>query len=320
MLTALRRCSLAVSVLDDIDLTPNDDGVLLSVPGNVLVRWTECLQAIDGADPDSDTARHRLAQWLRLRTELVARPMADLAERARPLGVPRGAVSHPGKSWVQQRVHGGALDLGIGFWGLHSSHPSDVTVVPAAALEAAGVDVRPWWPAAQAYLERMGRLAAERYVRRGQPLVRPMGNCDPVTLLGSATFRRALVAERHGLRGIAAPTRSSAWLDPSATDPEFVAVLADAAPAGERGFDRPVLFTAEEVSTVRTAADVAADAARAGAPELHPSPRTASRIGEGATGTAAPYIDLTDRVIVLPDVPGADRPAADARRPRWLRR
>ena len=110
-----------------------------------------------------------------------------LREVARPVGLPVDHPLHPGLDWVRHRVLGDTLDLGLGFVGV-GADPDEVVVVPQGALDAAGVDPAPWWPVVRDYLERMGAVAAERL--GDQPVLRPIGDCDVVTLLGSRSCAR----------------------------------------------------------------------------------------------------------------------------------
>jgi hypothetical protein len=242
----LRRLALAVSVLDDVDLVPVDDGVLLTGDVPVEVSWLDMRRAVAGADPDSALARTRVRSLLRGR-RITAQTHHDILRAvARPVGLPVGHALHPGLNWVRHRVFGGVVDLGIGFVGLDAD-PDEVVVIPQTALDAAGVDPAPWWPVALDYLERMGAVAAERLTAR--PLLRPIGDCDVVTLVCSRTLRRALCArDGTGMRAAAVPMRRRGWLDLSRIDPAFTATAAAATGAEDRGFDRPLLLTADEVA------------------------------------------------------------------------
>jgi hypothetical protein len=244
----LRRCALAVSVLHDLDLSPTATGVTLTRAPRVRVTWLECRRAIGGADPDSGTARLRLAQWLLARRWVADRPLADLAARVRPVGLPIDHVLHPGLDWVQERVLGDALDLGLGVAGLDPQRPDDVVVVPSGVLTAAGLPVDDWWLDARGYLEQMGRVAAERYTRNPSVALRPMGDCDVVTLLGSRAMRQALAWGAGGMRAVAVPMRTRGWTELSRVDPAYVVAAAAATDAEQRGFPRPLLVTDDEVA------------------------------------------------------------------------
>jgi hypothetical protein len=253
----LRRCALGVAVLHDLDVLPAIDGIVLPGVPPVEVSWSECRKALGGVDPESDDGRHRLARWLMLRRWLADRPLGDIAERARPYGSSVESPLHSGLDWVRRRVLGDALDLGFGFVGLDPRDPDKVLPVPQRLLEAAGVRPDDWWPTAIVYLERMGRMAAERMTRSPNAPLRPMGDCDVVTLLGSMTLRAAIVEDvPDGLRTVAVPMRSRGWLDLSRVDPAFSAAAARLTAVDERGFSRPLLVTREEVALAPERGDV----------------------------------------------------------------
>lgn len=242
----LRRLALAVSVLDDVDIVPLEDGLLLTGATAVEVSWLELRRALAGAEPDDEHGRARVLAWLRGRRIAADIHEDHLGEVARPVGLPVDHPLHPGLDWVRHRVLGGTLDLGLGFVGV-GPDPDEVVVVPQGALDAAGVDPSPWWPAALDYLERMGTIAAQRL--GSAPVLRPIGDCDVVTLLGSHTFRVALGAQDGtGMRAAAVPMRRRGWLDLTRIDPAFTAAAAAATAPAERGFSRPVLVTADEVT------------------------------------------------------------------------
>ncbi len=267
----LRRLALAVSVLDDVDIVPLDDGVLLTGDLPVEVSWLELRRALAGTDPTDDLGRARVRAWLRGRRVAADVHPDHLRELARPVGLPVEHPLHPGLDWVRHRVLGDALDLGLGFVGI-GPDPDEVVVIPQGALDAAGVDPSPWWPVARDYLERMGAIAAERIGDAG--VLRPIGDCDVVTLLGARSLRAALCAkDGTGLRAAAVPMRRRGWLDLSRIDPAFTAAAAAATEAVDRGFPRPVLLTLDEVSLAvdggRPAEIVLRDAA-AESPHLRP--------------------------------------------------
>lgn len=242
----LRRIALAVSVLDDIDIVPLDDGVMLAGVEPVEVSWQELRRAVAGADAESELARARVRAWLLGRRIAVDRDVEELRQLARPVGLPVDHPLHPGLDWVRHRVLGDALDLGFGFVGV-GHDPDAVIIVPQGALDAAGVDPNPWWPVARDYLERMGAIAAERLAESST--LRPIGDCDVITLLGSRTLRAALCSkDGTGLRAAAVPMRTRGWLDLSRIDPAYTAAAAAATTELERGFPRPLLLTEEEVT------------------------------------------------------------------------
>ena len=245
--TALRRCALAASVLGDLDLRPADGGIVLIGVPDVAVADADLARALRGADPDGEPARLRLIRWLRARRAIADRSLDELSETMRPVGLPVGHELHEGPGWVCQSVLGGYLDLGMGFVGIGPDEPDRVSVVPASVLEVAGIDLMPYWPAAIEYLENMGALATARWRREPTGPLRPMGDCDVVTLLASQAFRGALCADVGGMRAVAVPVRQRGWLDLSRIDPAFVQAAAVVAGPEERGFPRPVLLTVDEV-------------------------------------------------------------------------
>ena len=243
---ALRRLALAVCVLDDIDMVPLDDGVMLTGAEPVEVSWREMRRALAGADIEGDVARMRVRSYLAGRRIAADLDPEQLCQRARPVGLPVDHPLHPGLDWVRHRVLGGAIDLGFGFVGV-GADPDEVVIIPQGALDAAGVDPAPWWPVARDYLERMGAIAAQRLV--DVPILRPIGDCDVVTLLASRTFRTALCQqEGTGMRAAAVPMRRRGWLDLTRIDPAFTIAAAAATAELARGFSRPLLITVDEVT------------------------------------------------------------------------
>ena len=268
---ALRRCALALTVLHGLELVPGDDGVEVEGTPPVLVPWDEIDAVVGPIDPESPHARRRLGSWFAMRRAVVER--YDLDDRARPVALPRGHVLHPGADWVRHRVPGGVVDLGLGFVGLLDD-PDEVVVVPTGVLTASRIDPTPWWPKQLRYLDRMGAMAAARFVAdRGAPL-RPIGDCDVVTLLASPVFRASICgADAAALRSAAVPMRRRGWLDLTRVDPAFAMAAAAATDPVERGFDRVVLISPHEVA-------LALDGGRVAHWSLHdPPPRSGSAAG-----------------------------------------
>src|SRR5512144_3083051 len=112
----------------------------------------------------------------------------------------------------------------------------------------------------------MGALAAARWWREPEGPLRPMGDCDVVTLLGSLRLRVTLTASSGGMRTAAVPMRDRGWLDLRRVDPAFALAAAAATPVDRRGFTRPLLLTADEVAMARAGGHTAADALRDLAP------------------------------------------------------
>lgn len=245
---AVRRCALAVSVLSDLDIRPAEGGIVLPGLPEIFVSDDDLWRAVAAADPETGRARRRLTRWLSARRAVAERSLDELAETVRPVGLPLRHELHPGDEWVRQRVLGGCLDLGVGFVGLDSSDRDRVVVVPQSVLAATGLDPAPWWRGATEYLENMGALAISRWRRAPSAALRPMGDCDVITLLASEVFRGALCADANGMRAVAVPVRHRGWLELSRIDPAFVQAAAAIASDEERGFPRPVLLTVDEVA------------------------------------------------------------------------
>jgi hypothetical protein len=242
--------------MHDIDLLPSPNGIVLTGKREIPISWAEIRRALAGAVPESPEGRERLKTWIELRRWLDDRSLDDLAERARPYGASVESPMHPGLDWVRRRVLGDALDLGFGFVGLDPARPDLVIPIPHQLLRAGGIEVSPWWPTAVVYLERMGEMAAERIGRSPLAPLRPMGDCDVVTLLGSRTLRQAIVeGVADGMRTVAVPMRSRGWLDLNRIDPAFSAAAARLTVVEERGFDRPLMVTREEVVIAREDGD-----------------------------------------------------------------
>jgi hypothetical protein len=255
---SLRQAVLAVSVLTDIDLCPRDDGVLVTArqsrSGAVLVGQAELAEALGDHDPLSVAGRRRMSVLLRL-----YRLVADHGERpdgapalirraARALALPPDHAVHPGPGWVLQRLRGDALDLGVGLLGL-GEYPDDVQPLPPSL--AARLDLRPaeWWPDLGEHVERMGGLTATRIARDGRPVLRPVGGCDVLTLLASASLRTQLSAgDGTGLRAVAAPTRRRGWFDLAQIDPAYTTAAWSITSEPDRGLPSPVLVTRDEVT------------------------------------------------------------------------
>jgi hypothetical protein len=246
--TELRRGLLAVSVLHDLDIEPAALGVVLSGEPSVWVSWGECRRALIGDDPETPAGRERLARWLLARRWAANVPVADLRERLRPVGLPVDHLLHPGLDWVRRRVLGDALDLGLGAVDIDPADPDHVVLLPQPLLDALGIDAEVAWLAAEVYLEQMGVIAAERLRLDPKRQLRPIGDCDAVTLLGASTLRRAIAADSGGLGAVVVPMRRRGWANLTLIDPAFGPAAAAATPAEDRGFVRPLLLTAEELS------------------------------------------------------------------------
>ena len=246
----LRRGVLAVSVLNDLDIEPAKLGVTLTGTPSVWVSWGECRRALAGADPEQPAGRARLTAWLLARRWAADTSRSDLLTSLRPVGLPVEHALHPGLDWVCERVMGGALDLGLGAVELDPEEPDRVVLLPPAALAAAGIEPDVVWPSARRRLEELGALAAERALRDPKGVLKPMGDCDVVTLLGARSLRTALAQDGGGLGAAAVPMRRRGWIKLSLIDPAFAPAAAAASSAADRGFVRPLLMTPDELTIV----------------------------------------------------------------------
>lgn len=187
-----------------------------------------------------------LARFLRQVQAVEAVPDLLLGDSARVVGLPVTHPLNPGLSWVVERVHGDALDLGLGIRGLDPDDAERVVLVTPAVWDVLDADPLRWWRGAVSRLEDMGAVAVERLVREPNAL-RPVGDADAVTLLGSRRLRSALAGRDGGMASIAVPMRRRGWTKLSLLDPAFAPAAAAATDPVDRGFPRPLLITADEV-------------------------------------------------------------------------
>ncbi|MCU1592784.1 MAG: hypothetical protein JWO12_176 [Frankiales bacterium] len=244
----LRRGVLAVSVLHDVDIDPAALGVSLPGTPTVWVSWGECRRALAGHHPETSVGRERLSRWLLARRWAADVQLPDLIERLRPVGLPVDHVLHPGLDWVRRRVLGDALDLGLGAVDIDPEDPDHVVLLPQPLLDAVGLDGDVQWAAAEDYLERMGTIAAERTKLDPAGLLRPMGDCDVVTLLGARSLREAIAGPSGSMGAVVVPMRRRGWTKLALIDPAFGPAAAAATAEHDRGFTRPLLVTPEELA------------------------------------------------------------------------
>ena len=278
---ALRRAVFAVSVLADLDVVPANLGLTLPGRRPIWVTWGEVRRALAGHPASSELGLRRLTDWLTARRWAGDLAPEELCSRLRVVGLPTGHALHPGADWVRSRVRGGIVELGYGAVGLDPARPDAVLLLPTPALDRIGLDGEAAGLQAFAQLEVWGAVAAARAVRHPLGLLRPSGDADVVTLLGSAVFRSAMASgPAHGLATAVVPTRRRGWSVLRLIDPAFAPCAAAATPAAERGFHRPLLITADDVTMVVPGSRTTAGAPGAGA------------LGAGALGSGALDADL----------------------------
>lgn len=243
---ALKRALLSVTVHHGVDFRPDDEGIILAGRPERLVSWAHCRSALNGLAADHPIAPDLLARFLTMVLTVAAVPDLLLGDSARVVGLPVDHPVNPGLSWVVERLHGEALDLGLGIRGLDPRAADRVVVVHPSVWGVLDADPLRWWRGAVSRLEDMGAVAVERLVREPNAL-RPVGDADAVTLLGSRRLREALAARDNGMAAIAVPMRRRGWTRLSLLDPAFAPAAAAATDPVERGFPRPLLVTAEEV-------------------------------------------------------------------------
>ena len=239
-----------MSVLHDVDIEPSGFGMTLTQEPRVWIPWSECRHALAGSSPETPAGRERLATWVLARRWAADAGRAALVQALRPVGLPFDHVLHPGLDWVRERVPGAVLDLGLGAVGLDPDDPDRVVLLPASVLDALGIDREVVWVTARDRLERMGELAANRTKLDPKGLLRPYGDCDAVTLLGARSLRTALAAACDGMGTAVVPMRNRGWTRLALIDPAFGPAAAAATAAPDRGFVRPLLLTADELTLV----------------------------------------------------------------------
>ena len=179
----LRRLALAVSVLDDVDIVPLDDGLLLSGVTPVEVSWRELRRALAGADPDG---RRRAGP----RPRLAARPpdrrghpsRRAASDLARPVGLPVDHPLYPGLDWVRHRVLGDASTSASASSGSAPTRTRSSSCRRVPSMRRASTRRRGGPRRSTTW---SGWVPSPRSACRDDPTLRPIGDCDVVTLLGS---------------------------------------------------------------------------------------------------------------------------------------
>ena len=257
--TALRRACLAVSVLEDIDLTPAAEGVVVDGPRPAFLPWQVIADEVGDVDPETPAAHRRLSTLLGLHRMVAHTPQAGgvLTKTVRLLALPADHVFTPGSGWARETVLGGALLAGV---GLQDVLGEGTVPLPSSVAEAARLPVAELWGAAREHGDAMARLAVQRLERdpgstedqacvtARQSVARPIGGVDVLSLLATPGMRRYLAAsDRTGMRAVAVPMRSRGWFDLARIDPAFVQAAWTATEPEDRGMPRPMLVTGDEV-------------------------------------------------------------------------
>lgn len=222
--------------------------------------WEDLAGAVGDTDPDGEVGRMRLRHWMSA-CSLLLGPLAVVRSRIVPLGLPRQHPAHPGPGWAREAVHGGVIEIGLGLRAIADDSP----VIPLApgAARCAEIETDAWWSPTRAHLETMAELAISRLQRDAKAVLRTIGGCEVLTLLGSAALRHHLaLGDGTGMRAVAVPMRSRGWFDLARIDPPFVLAASGAIPLEERGLDRPLLVTVDDVVLAAAPADPSAAAAR----------------------------------------------------------
>lgn len=258
----LRRSVLALAVLDDVDLEPRDDGVVLAAGGSL--DWDDVSAALGpwAVLPDHPVSRRRLRLAAEVAGVLALGGPDALLAMCHAHGEPVAtAAMGCGDGLAREQVPGGLLSIGLGVSDLAAvPGPHPLPHLPSLVGPlAARLQVR--WTEVRDDLERLGGLVTERLLRdhrEGRPLViRPMGTADVVTLLGSRRLRTALAqGDGTGMRALAVPVRDRGWFDLARIDPAYVGAAWNASEPLDRAFDRPVLITADAVAAPVRSGDV----------------------------------------------------------------
>lgn len=250
--SALLELVRAVSVLDGVDTEPTEAGVRVARRSGPLLPWSQVADALSTHDPLDREPRLRLAVLVVLHravAELGPRAAAEaVRDAARPLALPVGHPLHPGPSWVQERVPGDVLDLGVGVVGLAGR---DVLPLPPAVAALAGYDTAAEWSQVRALGTEWSDVALARLFGPADPplVLTGAGGVDALTVL-------ALPATRERLTGpVAAPARDKAWLGlgrRSHDESYLSAVWMLTAPA-RRGVLEPLSVSPDRVMPLRPA-------------------------------------------------------------------
>ncbi len=267
----VRREVLAAMLLDDgmlADVELDDGGVTARVSSTwVYMDWAELTRAADPGlhDQPGPSLRRRIARWMRLRITLVewtttyGEGFNDyVVSKIRPRAMPADHSLHPGSSWLVSRPLGDSTHYGLALRGFNDDGVTDsdsAGLLPVKLLEYANVPTDSAIARASQYVDDMAELAVDRHRRDPSAVMRSLGDADVPTLLTSPLYRRTLL-DGQGMRSAAVPCRHRGWLDLGRLDPAFAVSAAELTEPDERGYTRPILITADEITMVKPGGNI----------------------------------------------------------------
>jgi hypothetical protein len=185
-----------------------------------------------------------------------------VVSQVRPRALPIDHSLHPGRSWIVRPVLGGSTHSGLALRGFTDDADADsdfAGLLPVQLLDFAGVPREAAVDKADQYLYDMAQLAVDRHRQDPTASLRSIGDADVPTLLTSSLYRQT-VLDGQGMRSAAIPTRYRGWLDLGRLDPAFAVSAAELTDPDERGYSRPVLITADEITIVKPGGNIVGQA------------------------------------------------------------
>ena len=267
----LRRAVLALMLLEPGilgELEVLDDGVHVPLAeSELVVSWEECALAADlSADMEaSPQTRRRLARWIKLRAQFHTwaeqkqnEYVRYVVSLIRPRALPIDHGLHPGRAWVVRPILGGCTHSGLALRGFTDDAEPDADfagLLPVELLTFAGIPQEAAIERADQYVHDMAQLAVDRHRHDPSATLRSLGDADVPTLLTSHLYRSTIL-DGQGMRSAAVPTRHRGWLDLGRLDPAFAVSAAELTEPDERGYSRPVLITADEITMVKPGGNI----------------------------------------------------------------
>ncbi len=267
----LRRSLLSLLLLEQgqlAELELGEDGVHLDLDDHHLhLTWDECALAADlqaDAEPTPAT-RRRLARWIRMRVRLATwrTERGDdyvrfVISLIRPRALPIDHDLHPGHGWIVRPVLGGSTHSGLALRGFTDDAQPDsdfAGLLPVALLDFADIPRQAAIEQADRYVHDMAQLAVDRHRKDPIASLRSLGDADVPTLLSNSLYRSTIL-DGQGMRSAAVPTRHRGWLDLGRLDPAFAISAADLTDPDDRGYSRPILITADEITMVKPGGNI----------------------------------------------------------------